>query len=83
VTSTTELLDALDLDPGHDPEPSAELVSTLRVYRNAAFVFRQLVDTSGETDPATAALCASTIVQGHDHWRAYMNMTHRGDQADG
>ena len=38
VAVTTELLDALDLDPNRDPEEDAELVSALHVSGTAAFV---------------------------------------------
>lgn len=69
VVVTTELLDALDLDPPRDPEKDAELVSTLRVYRNAAFVFRRLAGVSGEPDPTLGTVCTALIEQGHDHVR--------------
>ncbi len=66
VAVTTEMLD-------HDHEPDAELVATLRVYRNAAFAYRKLVDAGGETDPGLAAACDALIEQGHDHLRAYLD----------
>ena len=75
VGLTTELLDRLDSDRSQDLEREAELISTLRVYRNAAFVFRRLADPGGEPDPATRSLCATLIQQGHDHLRAYMGRT--------
>ena len=75
VAVTTELLDELDRDPSHDLERDAELISTLRVYRNAAFVFRRLADAGGEPDPAMRTLCATLIEQGHDHLRAFMGQT--------
>ena len=70
VSLTTDMLDALDRDPHRDPQKEAELISTLRVYRNAAFVFRRMVGASGEPNPALGRVCASMIEQGHDHWRA-------------
>jgi hypothetical protein len=71
VATTTRLLDQLDLDPHHDLERDAELISTLRVYRNAAFVFRRLADSVGEPDPAMETLCATLIEQGHEHRQAF------------
>jgi len=70
VSLTTDMLDELDRDPHRDPEKEAELISTLRVYRNAAFVFRRMVGASGEPKPALEKVCAAMIEQGHDHWRA-------------
>jgi hypothetical protein len=75
VALTTELLDELDRDPRHDLERDAELISTLRVYRNAAFVFRRVADTGGKPDPAMTTLCATLIEQGHDHLRAFIGQT--------
>ncbi len=75
VALTTELLDEIDLFPSPDLEREAELISTLRVYRNAAFVFRRLADSDGEPDPALSALCNNLIEQGHYHWRAFMGQT--------
>ncbi len=75
VAATTEILDALDLDPKRDPKMDAELVSTLRVYRNAAFVFRKLARASGEPDPALGTVCATLIEQGHDHFRTLNGQT--------
>jgi hypothetical protein len=75
VALTTDLLDEIDRDPGHDLESDAELISTLRVYRNAAFVFRRLGDGGGEPDPAMRTLCATLIKQGHDHWRTFVGET--------
>lgn len=75
VAMTTELLDDLHLDPSRDPERDAELVSTLRVYRNAAFLFRKLAGASGEPDPTLGTRCAATIEQGHDHLRALRGQT--------
>ena len=75
VGLTTELLDEIDLVPSPDLERDAELLSTLRVYRNAAFVFRRLADSDGEPAPAMNALCANLIEQGHYHWRAFMGQT--------
>ena len=69
VDITTELLDALDLHPNRACENDAELVSMLRVYRNAAFVFRKLAGVSGEPDPALERVFAALIEQGHDHLR--------------
>lgn len=80
VVMTTELLDALDLDPNPDPDRDAELISTLRVYRNAAFVFRRLAGTSGDPDPELAPLCAALIGQGHDHLLALMSQTPEEDE---
>jgi hypothetical protein len=71
VAATTELLDKVDRDSRHDLDTDAELISTLRVYRNAAFVFRRLADADGEPDPAMRTLCATLIEQGHDHLRAF------------
>jgi hypothetical protein len=70
VAVTTELLETLGLDQNRDPETEVELVSMLRVYRNAAFVFRKMAGASGEPDPALRTLCVSLIEQGHDHRRA-------------
>jgi hypothetical protein len=81
VADTTELLDELDLDPNRDPELDAELISTLRVYRNAAFVFRKLAGVDGEPDPAMGTLCAAMIDQGHDHLRALRGQTPEQDQS--
>jgi hypothetical protein len=81
VAMTTELLDALDLDPNPDPDRDAELISTLRVYRNAAFVFRRLAGASGEPDPELAALCAALIGQGHDHLVAFMSQAPQEDES--
>ena len=75
VAVTTELLDSIDLDPNRDPEKDAELVSTLRVYRNAAFAFRRLAGASGEPDPALETVCAALIEQGHDHLRTVKGQT--------
>ena len=75
VSVTTQLLDELDLDPRHELERDAELISTLRVYRNAAFVFRRLADAMGEPDPEMETLCATLIHQGHDHLQAIMGHT--------
>jgi hypothetical protein len=72
VALTTQLLDEIDRDPRHDLERDAELISTLRVYRNAAFVFRRLADADGEPDPGMRTLCATLIEQGHDHLRAFV-----------
>jgi hypothetical protein len=77
VALTTELLDEIDLDPSPDLEKEAELISTLRVYRNAAFVFRRLAGADGEPDRAMKTLCINLIEQGHDHWRAFMGQTPR------
>lgn len=82
VAQTTALLDELDLDPSHDLERDAELISTLRVYRNAAFVFRRLADGSGEPDPAMRTLCAALIERGHDHLRAFMDQTPEENKSD-
>jgi hypothetical protein len=79
VALTTELLDEIDRDARHDLERDAELISTLRVYRNAAFVFRRVADAGGEPDPAMRKLCASLIEQGHDHLRALIGETPPGD----
>jgi hypothetical protein len=75
VAVTTELLDQIDLVPSPDLDKEAELISTLRVYRNAAFVFRRLADAVGEPDPAMTALCTNLIEQGHYHWRVFMGQT--------
>lgn len=83
VAVTTELLDALDLDLKRDPEKDADLVSTLRVYRNAAFVYRKLVSAGGETEPALMTVCAALIEQGHDHMRTLEGQTPgRGQSTD-
>ena len=79
VAETTRLLDAIDerhpeRGPGRDRPGSAvweaELISALRVYRNAAFVYRRMAAADGELDPSLAAVCEAMIEQGHDHWRA-------------
>jgi hypothetical protein len=79
VVETTRLLDAIDerhleLPPGRDRRGAAaweaELISALRVYRNAAFVYRRMAAAPGGLDPALAAVCDAMIEQGHDHWRA-------------
>ena len=66
VETATALLDDLDRTLDTDPAWDAELISTLRVYRNAGFMFRKLA-TDGRADPATEAVCATLIDQGHDH----------------
>jgi hypothetical protein len=66
VTATSELLTTLD----HDPGAPGELVAALRVYRNAAFVFRRLAADTRGLDPRRVAACAAMIGQGHDHLRA-------------
>jgi hypothetical protein len=83
VSVTTELLDALDLDPNRDPEVYIELVSALRVYRNAALVFRKLAGASGEPDPGLRTVCASLIEQGHDHFRALEGQRAEQDESPG
>ena len=75
VGLTTELLDERDRDPSHHLDRDAELISTFRVYRNAAFVFRRLADIGGEPDPVLRALCLTLIEQGHDHLRAFIDQT--------
>jgi hypothetical protein len=79
VAATTGLLDELDRDPSHDLDRDAELISTLRVYRNAAFVFRRLADAGGEPDPAMKALCATLLEQGHDHLQVFLGQTPEED----
>jgi hypothetical protein len=69
VAVTTELLEQIDHDPGHEPETDAEFVATLRVYQNAAFVFRRMSGVTGTPDPAMSSICAAMIEQGHDHLR--------------
>jgi hypothetical protein len=59
-----------DLDRHRAAEREAELISALRVYRNAAFVFRRMAGVDGEPDPALATVCGVMIEQGHDHWQA-------------
>ena len=81
VDVTTEFLDDLDLDPGTDPERDAELISTLRVYRNAAFVFRKLAGGSEEPDAVTQTVCAALIEQGHDHLRTLIDQRSECDQS--
>jgi hypothetical protein len=69
VAVTTELLDGIDHnDLARDPE----LISTLRVYRNAALVFRGLADANGESDPTRGTLCTTLIDQGHNHLRTFI-----------
>ena len=68
----------LEQEPDHGPERErpesavweAELISALRVYRNAAFVYRRMAAAAGVVDPALASVCEAMIEQGHDHWRA-------------
>ncbi len=81
VAVTTELLDDLDINPSRDPEKNADLASTLRVYRNAAFVFRKLAGASGKPDPRLGTVCAAMIEQGHDHLRALRGQTPERDQS--
>jgi hypothetical protein len=69
VPLTTEVLDKLDLESNRDPERDSEIVSALRAYRNAAFVFRKMARAGGDPDPALRALCESLIDEGHDHMR--------------
>jgi hypothetical protein len=69
VQATTELLDDLDQTLNTDPAWDVELISTLRVYRNAGFMFRKLAGPEGRGDPATEERCATLIKQGHDHVR--------------
>jgi hypothetical protein len=73
IAVTTALLDELDRDSNPDPARDVELISTLRAYRNAAFVYRKVAGVSGEPDPGTGTLCAAMIEQGHDHLRAFLN----------
>jgi hypothetical protein len=70
VAATTALLDELDLDPIRDRDRDADLISALRVYRNAALVFRRISGASAEPDPSLRPLCAALIEQGHHHLRA-------------
>jgi hypothetical protein len=79
VAETTRVLDAIDeLHPERAPDGDvqtralweAELISALRVYRNAAFVFRRMAGADGEPHPVLATICGAMIEQGHDHWRA-------------
>lgn len=73
VAVTTALLDELDLDPIRDLDSDVHIISALRVYRNAALVFRKIAGASGEPDPALRPLCAALIEQGHHHLRALMD----------
>jgi hypothetical protein len=73
VDETTALLDELDLDPIRDLDKDADIISALRVYRNAALVFRKIAGASGEPDPDLQPLCAALIEQGHRHTRALMD----------
>jgi len=70
VAVTTALLDELDLDPVRDLDRDADIISALRVYRNAALVFRRFAGASGEPDSELGPLCATLIEQGHHHLRA-------------
>ncbi len=72
VETATALLDHLDRTLDTDPAWDAELISTLRVYRNAGFMFRKLVGSASRGDPATEAVCTTLIEQGHDHVRALL-----------
>ena len=73
MAETTALLDELDLDPIRDLDRDAEIISTLRVYRNAALVFRKIAGASGEPDPDLRPLWAALVEQGHHHLRAVMD----------
>jgi len=55
-------------DIQHDPEIDAELTAALKVFRNAAFAFRQLSKASRGTgrNVAMAETCATLIAQGRD-----------------
>jgi len=75
VAMTTALLDELDLHPCSDPEWDAELISTLRVYRNGAFVFRNLPTIDARLDRDTEAVCMAILEQGHDHLRALVGQS--------
>jgi hypothetical protein len=77
VAETTRVLDAIDEHHPRAPDGGqtsalweAELISALRVYRNAAFVFRRMAGADGEPHPVLATICGAMIEQGHDHWRA-------------
>ncbi len=67
VTVTTALLDELDHHPIGDLHRDPHVISALRVYRNAALVFRKIAGASGEPDPTLRPLCAALIEQGHHH----------------
>ncbi len=75
VAMTTDLLDAIDLRPCEDPEWDAELISTLRVYRNGAFVLRSLVAVDAESDRDATSVCMALLQQGHDHLRALVGQS--------
>jgi hypothetical protein len=75
VAMTTDLLDAIDLRPCEDPEWDAELISTLRVYRNGAFVFRSLPSVDAESGRDTMSVCMALLQQGHDHLRALVGQS--------
>jgi hypothetical protein len=75
VAMTTDLLDAIHVRPCEDPEWDAELISTLRVYRNGAFVFRSLLSVDVESDRGTTSVCMAILQQGHDHLRALVGQS--------
>jgi hypothetical protein len=86
VAVTTRLLEKFNLerdhdhDRDHDHEPDAELVASLRVYRNAAFAFRKLADVRGGPDPTLETACTALIDQGHHLLQAYLaRLTERED----
>lgn len=67
VRLTGGLLAKIDGHPEWDLERLAELAAALQVFRNAAFVFRQLSGHKGEANEALLTTCVGLIEQGHDH----------------
>jgi hypothetical protein len=56
----------------HDPSVDAELTAALKIFRNAAFAFRQLSKASrGAKNIAMAGTCGTLIAQGRDVLRMY------------
>jgi hypothetical protein len=65
----------------HDPAIDAELTAALKVFRNAAFAFRQLSKASrGAKNITMASTCATLIAQGNDLLLMYLDR--RGDQGN-
>jgi hypothetical protein len=58
----------------HDPEADAELTAALKVFRNAAFAFRQLSKASrGARNITMASTCGTLIAQGRDVLQTYLD----------
>jgi hypothetical protein len=65
----------------HDTEIEPELTASLKVFRNAAFAFRQLSKTSRSAkNVAMASTCETLIAQGRDVLQLYLDR--RNEQGD-